>query len=126
MLSWFHQLLPCCLLEAAFSWGGAFGQLESKFEICKLRLGRILNGTETFRGINNETIQHFLYRGPVAGMKPEYAEKSRDEFITITTESCRWTLTDSLTGLAKSRPCYKVAESSAMIPWTGIGRQTSP
>ena len=98
MLSWFRQLVLCCLLEAAFFWGGAFGQLESKFDICKLRLERILNGTETFRGINNETIQHFLYHGPVAGMKPEYAEKSRDEFITITTEgmSCRWTLTDSL------------------------------
>src|SRR4051794_2391369 len=55
MLSWFRQLLLCCLLEAALLWGGAFGQLESKFETCKLRFGRILNGTETFRGINNET-----------------------------------------------------------------------
>ncbi len=63
-----------------------FGQVESKFDTCKLRLDRILNGSETFRGISNETIGPLIYRGPVAGMKPEFAETRRDEFITIATQ----------------------------------------
>ena len=73
-------------LGGGILWGTVFGQLESKFDTCRLRLERILNGTETFRGISNETIGDFLYHGPVAGMKPEYAETRRDEFITITTQ----------------------------------------
>ena len=75
-----------CLLAAAFFRGSAFCQRESEFDVCKLRLQSILNGAETFRGISNETIEEFLYRGPVSGMKPDYAQRSRDEFITITTE----------------------------------------
>ena len=86
MLSWFRQLVPCRLLVAAFFWGRVVGQPESKFDTCRLRLERILNGTEEFRGISNETIGRFIYRGPVAGMKPEFAETRRDEFIAITTE----------------------------------------
>lgn len=97
MLSWVRQLPPCCLLAAALFLETAFGQVESKFDVCKLRLDRILNGTETFRGIDNQTIANFLYRGPVRGMNPQYAQKSRDKFITLTTPgmSCRWTLTTS-------------------------------
>lgn len=94
MPSRLHRLLLRYLSAAVFFQGRAFGELESKFTICKLRLDRILNGTETFRGISNETIEDYIYRGPVGGMKPEYAAKSRDKFITITTEgmSCRWPL----------------------------------
>ncbi|KAK4202353.1 hypothetical protein QBC40DRAFT_43685 [Triangularia verruculosa] len=48
-----------------------------------------LEGREEWNGINNVTIERYMYRGAVRGMNSEYARTSRDKFITITTEGCR-------------------------------------
>lgn len=87
MVSSSHRILLSCFVAAGIRL--ALCQAESKFDICKARLDRILNGTEVFRGISNETIEQYMYRGPVGGMRPEYAAQFRDTFITITTEGCK-------------------------------------
>jgi hypothetical protein len=90
MLSWHRQLLLSCLLVAAIFLRSAIGQDLDEFERCKIRIDRILNGTETFGAINNDTIAPFLYTGPVRGMNIEYARTSRNSFTTLTTQGmCR-------------------------------------
>lgn len=90
MLSWCRQLLLSCLLTVAIFSRSAIGGDLDKFDICKIRIDRILNGTETFGAINNDTIAPFLYTGPVRGMNIEYARTSRDNFTTLTTQGmCR-------------------------------------
>ena len=85
MLCWRGQPLSSCLLAAALFGGSAIGR-ESTLETCKLRVERILNGTETFGAISNETIGPFLYTGPVHGISFVDGQISRDDFITITTQ----------------------------------------
>lgn len=88
MVSLCLRMLPSYLAAASFV-PLALCQPESKFEVCKARLDRILNGTEVFHGISNETIEQYIYRGPVGGMKPEYAQRFRNTFIAITTDGCK-------------------------------------
>jgi hypothetical protein len=59
-----------------------------RFDECKIRLERILNGTETYGPYNNETIRSsgIMYNGRVKGMNSEFAQTSRDQFLTITTD----------------------------------------
>lgn len=78
-----------CLLLAAFLPHHVLSQPASTFDACKVRLDRILNGTEIFQGISNNTVGKYIYNGTIGGMKPEYAQKSRDKFIAITTEGCK-------------------------------------
>jgi hypothetical protein len=85
MLYWRRQLLFSCVLAATLFGRSAIGR-ESTFDTCKSRIGRIINGTETFGAINNETIRPFMYTGPVQGITFEDGQMSRDDFITITTE----------------------------------------
>jgi hypothetical protein len=59
---------------------------ESEFETCKSRVARILNGTEIFRGISNETIGPLIYTGPVPRLSFQDGQMSRNDFITITTQ----------------------------------------
>lgn len=74
------------LVPAVLLIGIAAGQDSgSKFDICKIRVERIRNGTETFGTINNETIEDYIYDGPVQGMNPEYARTSRNKFLTLKT-----------------------------------------
>lgn len=62
---------------------------ESAFSTCKVRVNGILNGTLTHNGIDNETVQQYIYHGPIGGMKQSYATSHREEFIAITTEGCK-------------------------------------
>jgi len=87
MVSPSHRALLSCFLAAGFRL--ALCEEVSKFAVCKDRLDRILNGTEIYHGISNETIEQYMYRGPVGGMRSEYAAQFRDSFITITTEGCK-------------------------------------
>lgn len=90
MMSWRRQPLHCYLLTMTIFFSSAIGQDLDKFDRCKIRLDRILNGTETFGAINNYTVAPFLYTGPVRGMNSEYARKSRNSFTTLTTQGmCR-------------------------------------
>lgn len=90
MLSWRYQPLHWCLLTVTILFRRAIGQDLDKFDRCKIRLDRILNGTETFGAINNDTVAPFLYTGPVRGMNIEYAQTSRNSFTTLTTQGmCR-------------------------------------
>jgi len=84
----YRQILPSCLIVTALFQNG-LSKPESKFDICKVRLDRIRNGTETYRGIDIETVHQYLYHSPIRGMKDHYARTSRDKFIAITTEGCR-------------------------------------
>lgn len=59
---------------------------SQNFDICKSRVAGILNGTETFKDVTNETIGQFLYHGPVQGMNPDFERTSRASFVTLTTE----------------------------------------
>ncbi|WJG35083.1 uncharacterized protein FOBCDRAFT_199470 [Fusarium oxysporum Fo47] len=86
MLSWRYQPLHWCLLTVTILFRRAIGQDLDKFDRCKIRLDRILNGTETFGAINNDTVAPFLYTGPVRGMNIEYAQTSRNSFTTLTTQ----------------------------------------
>ena len=63
-------------------WSGASGQVDL-FDQCKARVERILNGTESFGPVNNETIEEYgyIYRGPVAGLHPDFP---RERLLTIT------------------------------------------
>jgi len=79
------QPLFSCLLAAALFRGSALGR-ESTLDVCKTRVERILNGTETFGAINNETIAPFLHTGPVKGISFEDRQISRADIITITTQ----------------------------------------
>jgi hypothetical protein len=98
MLCWRGQPLPSCLLAAALFGGSAIGR-ESTFDACKYRVERILNGTDTFGAISNETIGPFLYTGPVRGINFEDGQVSRDDFITITTQGM--SLNPGLSGVVR-------------------------
>ncbi len=86
--------------------GGAHAQPDSKFDICKVRLDRILNGTETFRGIDNITVheRQYIYHGAIGGMRAEYAEKSRHKFVAITTAGCKAICEDPIDWYWESDP----------------------
>ena len=90
-----HQLFSACLLAAAFFPGLIVGQDYDGpgFGTCKTRIGNILNGTETWRGISNETIGQYTYNGPVRGMNPDYERMWRKNFTTLTTEGVLLDLT---------------------------------
>lgn len=82
-------LSPRCLLAPLVFSGLAAGQAYNGtgFDGCKARVKAILDGTlPSWKGIDNATIQQFLYKGPVRGMNPEYERLHRSEFLTITTE----------------------------------------
>ncbi|KAK4180625.1 hypothetical protein QBC36DRAFT_19517 [Triangularia setosa] len=66
------------------------------FEKCQQRVNNILKGEEEWNGINNVTIEQYMYRGPVRGMNPQYEQTSRDQFVTITTEGCRFLCEDPI------------------------------
>ena len=83
-----YQFYLTCLV-AALSYPAVVGGQDlvgTGFEVCKIRLGSILNGSNTWRGISNETIAQYQYFGPVRGMNPEYERMSRNRFITLTTQ----------------------------------------
>ncbi|KAH6869418.1 hypothetical protein B0T10DRAFT_533871 [Thelonectria olida] len=104
MLSWHRQpLLSCLLVEAIFLRSAICYDL-GKFDKCKIRIDRILNGTETFGAINNDTIAPFLYTGPVRGMNIEYAQTSRNSFITLTTQGCKVICEDPIDWYWKTDP----------------------
>ena len=77
--------LTVYLLVAASWWNGVAGD---RFDLCKIRFERILNGTETYGPFNNETIRSsgLIYNGSVRGMNSEFAKTSRDQFLTVTTK----------------------------------------
>jgi hypothetical protein len=99
---------PCislmCLIATALFCGGALGKPESKFGKCKARLDSILNGTETYNGISNETVHQYIYDGPIGGMKYDYAQRSRDQFIAITTDGCEVICDDPIDWYWESDP----------------------
>ncbi|KAH8587272.1 hypothetical protein B0O99DRAFT_694636 [Bisporella sp. PMI_857] len=80
--------LTVYLLVAASWWKSV---VSDRFDQCKIRFERILNGTEIYGPFNNKTIlsSGIIYNGPVQGMKPEFAKTSRDKFLTVTTDGCR-------------------------------------
>jgi len=82
-----QQLLMALLSAAIFLPRLTAGQdfVGPGFDTCKDRIDKILNGTESWRGITNETISQYLYTGPVRGMKPKYERSSRVNFVTVTT-----------------------------------------
>jgi len=80
--------LLCCITAAALV-RHVQAQPESAFDTCKVRLHGILSGTLVHNGIDNVTVQQYIYRGPIGGMKESYARNHRDEFIAITTEGCK-------------------------------------
>jgi hypothetical protein len=81
MLYRVFRSLSSCLLAAALFGGLAIGRV-SMFDLCKNRIDGIKNGTQTFRGITNETIGELLYNGPVGELSVEL----RNNFTTITTQ----------------------------------------
>ncbi|EPE30896.1 hypothetical protein GLAREA_03863 [Glarea lozoyensis ATCC 20868] len=82
------SLLIVYLLTAASLWKRVEGD---RFDECKIRLERILNGTESYGPYNNETIRSsgIIYNGVVTGMNSEFSRTSRGQFLTVTTEGCR-------------------------------------
>ena len=78
-----HSLIVYLLVAA--SWGK--GVVGDRFDQCKIRFERILNGTETYGPFNNETIHSpwIIYDGTVHGMNREFAKTSRSEFLTVKT-----------------------------------------
>ncbi|KAK4643897.1 hypothetical protein QC761_300030 [Podospora bellae-mahoneyi] len=68
---------------------GAQDYVGPNFERCQKRVTSILEGKEEWNGINNVTVEQYIYRGAVRGMNSEYEQTSRDKFITITTEGCK-------------------------------------
>lgn len=73
------------LLVAAV-WGNSVA--GDRFDQCKIRFERILNGTEVYGPFNNETIRSsgIIHTGFVRGMNSEFAKTSRDQFLTVTTD----------------------------------------
>lgn len=68
------------LLAVAF-FGGVATARDSLFDICRDRISSIRNGTSTFNGITNETIEQYIHFGPVRGLPTEL----RDNLTVITT-----------------------------------------
>lgn len=109
----------------------------SKFDLCKNRLDRILNGTEVYNGIDNITIHQYFYHGTVGGMRPEYARQFRDTFVTITTEGCKaiceegdpvdwyWTSDPSLTLGIVSNWILPIIALLAALPFDGGSSSSS-
>lgn len=60
---------------------GTFG--DSFLDECKIRLVGILNGTESYGPINNETIDEFdiIHNGSVGGINPNFA---LDDLLRVT------------------------------------------
>ncbi|KAK4444733.1 hypothetical protein QBC34DRAFT_414560 [Podospora aff. communis PSN243] len=77
------------LILLAVSFQHAFAQQDSQFDICKVRLDGILNGTLTYNGIDNVTVQNYIYRGKIGGMKDSIPQEARKQFIAITTAGCK-------------------------------------
>ncbi|KAK4096920.1 hypothetical protein N658DRAFT_562121 [Parathielavia hyrcaniae] len=83
---------------AALGKGGTFVKLPSRrdgvprdhvghdFKACKVRINAILNGSLAWDGPGNTTISDYQYFGLVHGMNPEYANTSRSNFPTLTTD----------------------------------------
>lgn len=90
-----HQLFLACLLAAAFLPRLIAGQdyVGPGFDTCKTRTYKILNGSEAWHGISNETIGQYIYDGPVRGMNPDYERTWRKNFTTLTTEGMLLNLT---------------------------------
>lgn len=51
------------------------------FSKCEADLRGILNGTLTLDGISNETIDQYIYHGPVTGLKADYP---RSQYLALT------------------------------------------
>ncbi|SCO76798.1 uncharacterized protein FRV6_01010 [Fusarium oxysporum] len=129
-MSWRLQPLHCYLLMMTIFFRSAIGQDLDKFDRCKIRLNRILNGTETFGAINNYTVAPFLYTGPVRGMNSEYARTSRNSFTTLTTQGCRvicenpidwyWTTDISLTLGIVSNWILPIIALLAALPYDSL------
>lgn len=85
MLHWRRQPLFSCLLAAALCGESVIGG-ASMFENCKPRVERIMNGTEIFGSITNETIGTCIYNGPINGLGVGDGQISRADIIALTTE----------------------------------------
>jgi hypothetical protein len=92
MLHHHRRFLASCLTGTALSDQHVLAQLESRFDKCKVRLTSILNGTLVYIGIDNETVQQYIYRRPIGGMLPLYANSHRDEFIAIIVTPRMWSM----------------------------------
>lgn len=53
---------------------GALG--DGFLDECKIRVEGILDGTVTYGLINNETIDEYIHRGPVAGINSSFPLKN--------------------------------------------------
>lgn len=75
-------------------WSGTSGKVNI-FDKCQPRIEGILNGTQTYGHITNETIEElgYIYHGKVAGMNPDFP---RDQFLTITTKGVLFLIIDSV------------------------------
>ena len=91
-----HLFLPCLLSITFFSTFIA-GQdfVDPSFDACKTRIDKILNGSEPWHGISNETIGQYVYDGPVRGMNLDYERMWRKNFTTLTTQGTLYRLNSS-------------------------------
>jgi len=83
------HVISAVVLSSSINHVLVFALPESAFSNCKVRLNGILNGTMTHNGIDNETVQQYIYYGPIGGMKQSFAASHRDEFMAVTTEGCK-------------------------------------
>ena len=60
--------------------------LGTGFEACKSRVYSILNDGMVWNGITKDNIAKYIYTGPVQGMKEEYQQNFRNQFVTLNLE----------------------------------------
>jgi len=70
------KLIQCGAIAIVILACGAAAQFVTKFDICRDRVNRILNGTETFGDVTNVTIWtlNTIYTGTIHGLDPRFSD----------------------------------------------------
>ncbi|KAK3369613.1 hypothetical protein B0T24DRAFT_533304 [Lasiosphaeria ovina] len=108
-----RQFLCRCIIATALPINHVLvhAKPESAFLTCSVRLNGILNGTLTHNGIDKETVQQYIYHGPIGRMKQSH----REESIAITTEGCKAICDDPIDWYWASDPTFMLGIISTWV-----------
>ncbi len=65
---------------------GRVARARYNWSDCEIAVQRIIDGKDTVNGVDNSTINDYLYSGPVRGLNPNFP---RQDYLAVTYEGCQ-------------------------------------